>query len=112
MERYSSIRRCPKIFQTLDKIVLGITGLLVFFYDSEELGSLLPDKCVAPEEIRIIEHEKNGKRWLFTTEDYSLINLRRIKIVRHPNLQITKTPFLDKDYFDKRKIKLHALVAA
>ena len=21
---------------------------------------------------------------------------------RHPNLQITKTPFLDKDYFDKR----------
>ncbi|MHB8063263.1 MAG: group II intron maturase-specific domain-containing protein [Ruminiclostridium sp.] len=57
-------------------------------------------------------HEKNGKRWLFTTDEYSLINLRRIKIVRHPNLQITKTPFLDKDYFDKRKIKLHALVAA
>jgi len=57
-------------------------------------------------------HEKNVKRWLFTTDDYSLINLRRIKIVRHPKLQISKTPFLDKDYFDKRKMKLHALVAA
>ncbi|MBU3154484.1 group II intron reverse transcriptase/maturase [Clostridium estertheticum] len=57
-------------------------------------------------------HEKNVKRWLFTTDDYSLINLRRIKIVRHPKLQISKTPFLDKDYFDQRKMKLHALVAA
>ncbi|NRT66522.1 hypothetical protein [Clostridium beijerinckii] len=37
---------------------------------------------------------------------------RRIKIVRHPKLQVTKTPFLDKDYFDKRKIKLHIFVAA
>ena len=57
-------------------------------------------------------HEKNWERWLFKTDEYSLINLRRIKIVRHPKLQITKTPFLDKDYFDKRKIKLHILVAA
>jgi len=57
-------------------------------------------------------HEKNVKRWLFTTDDYSLINLRRIKIVRHPKLKISKTPFLDKDYFDQRKMKLHALVAA
>lgn len=57
-------------------------------------------------------HEKNGKRWLFMTNDYSLINLRRIKIVRHPKLQISKTPFLDKDYFDLRKLKLHTHVAA
>lgn len=57
-------------------------------------------------------HEKNVKRWLFTTDDYSLINLRRIKIVRHPKLQISKTPFLDKNYFDQRKMKLHTLVAA
>lgn len=57
-------------------------------------------------------HEKNGKRWLFTTNDYSLINLRRIKIVRHPKLQISRTPFLDKHYFDLRKLKLHTLVAA
>ena len=57
-------------------------------------------------------HEKGWKRWLFKTDEYSLINLRRIKIVRHPKLQITKTPFLDKNYFDKRKIKLHTFVAA
>jgi len=57
-------------------------------------------------------HEKGWKRWLFKTDEYSLINLRRIKIVRHPKLQVTKTPFLDKDYFDKRKIKLHTFVAA
>lgn len=57
-------------------------------------------------------HERNGKRWLFMTNDYSLINLRQIKIVRHPKLQISRTPFLDKHYFDLRKVKLHALVAA
>lgn len=57
-------------------------------------------------------HEKNGKPWVFMTDEYTLINLRRIHIVRHPKLQISKTPFLDKDYFIKRKLKLHALVAA
>lgn len=133
MERYSSIRRCPEILQTLDKIVSSINGfgtsaykmsydwmktkpecyilefpirlssmetyapidydcawykisdcleqsgynlddyyerlipqnvldnmvfikwfISVYFYDSEELGSLLPDLCVEPEEIRRI----------------------------------------------------------
>lgn len=57
-------------------------------------------------------HDKNGKRWLFTTDDYTLINLRRINIVRHPKLQISKNPFLDKKYFHTRKMKLHVLVAA
>jgi len=137
VERYSSIRRCPEILQTLDKIVSGINGfstpaykmsydwmklkpqcyilefpvqlsnmetyapinfdrawyeisdcmeqsgynyddyyerqipqnvldnmvflkwfISVYFYDSEELGSLLPDRSVRPEEIRILEIEK------------------------------------------------------
>ncbi len=57
-------------------------------------------------------HEKNGKRWLFMTDDYCLINMRRIKIVRHPKLQISKTPFLDEEYYIKRKAKLKSLVAA
>lgn len=57
-------------------------------------------------------HEKNGKPWVFMTEEYSLINLRRIKIVRHPKLQILKTPFLDKEYFILRRIKLRNAVAA
>ena len=57
-------------------------------------------------------HEKNGKRWQFMTDEYCLINLRRIKIVRHPKLQISKNPFLDEKYFIKRKMKLQSLVAA
>ncbi len=44
-------------------------------------------------------HEKNGKRWLFSSGEYSLINLRRIEIIRHTNLKISKNPFIDKDYF-------------
>ncbi len=57
-------------------------------------------------------HDKNGKPWLFRTGDCTLINLRRINIIRHPNLQISKNPFLDKKYFHTRKMKLHVLVAA
>jgi RNA-directed DNA polymerase len=57
-------------------------------------------------------HEKNGKRWLFTTDEYSLINLRRIEIIRHPKLQISKNPFIDKDYFELRKLNLKLLFAA
>lgn len=57
-------------------------------------------------------HEKNGKRWLFMTDDYSLINLRRINIIRHPKLQISKNPFIHEEYFVMRKMKLKSLVAA
>lgn len=57
-------------------------------------------------------HTKDGKPWVFMTDDNALTNLRRIKIVRHPKLQISKTPFLDKKYFIKRKMKLRMLVAA
>ena len=46
------------------------------------------------------------------TDDYSLINLRRIDIVRHPKLQISQNPFIHKEYFIKRKVKLKSLVAA
>ncbi|AGK96716.1 group II intron reverse transcriptase/maturase [Clostridium pasteurianum] len=57
-------------------------------------------------------HEKNEKRWLFMTDEYSLINLRRINIIRHPKLQISKNPFIHKEYFEKRKMKLKSLAAA
>ena len=57
-------------------------------------------------------HGNNGKPWVFMTDDYTLINLRRIKIVRHPKLQISMNPFLDKKYFLLRRIKLRASVAA
>lgn len=38
-------------------------------------------------------HEKEMKPWLFMSEDYTLINMRQIKIVRHPKLQISKNPY-------------------
>lgn len=57
-------------------------------------------------------HEKNGKPWLFMSGEYNLINLRRINIIRHPNLQISKNPFLHEAYFIKRKMKLKSLFAA
>lgn len=57
-------------------------------------------------------HEKYMKRWSFMTDDYSLINMRRIKIIRHPNLQISKNPFLDEKYFIKRRMILRSLNAA
>ena len=57
-------------------------------------------------------HEKNGKPWLFMSGEYNLINLRRINIIRHPKLQISKNPFIHEEYFIKRKMKLKALFAA
>lgn len=57
-------------------------------------------------------HEKDMKRWLFMTDDYSFINMRTIKIVRHRNLKISKNPFLDKQYFTKRRMTLQSLNAA
>jgi len=55
---------------------------------------------------------KDEKSWVFMTADYVLVNLRRIHIVRHPKLQISKTPFLDWKYYFKRKMKLRMLTAA
>lgn len=57
-------------------------------------------------------HTKNNKRWLFMSEEYSLINLRTISIIRHPKLQIAKNPFLHPNYFLERKTNLRTLFAA
>lgn len=57
-------------------------------------------------------HEKNGKPWLFMTDESSLINLRRIDIIRHPKLQISKNPFIHEAYFTKKKLQLQSLFAA
>jgi RNA-directed DNA polymerase len=48
------------------------------------------------------------------TENDVLINLRRIPIVRHPKLQISKNPFLNKEYslLLLKKLKLHSSPAA
>jgi RNA-directed DNA polymerase len=57
-------------------------------------------------------HPKGTKPWLFMTSDYSLINLRCIPIIRHPKLKISKNPFLDKEYFYRRRLKIKARAAA
>lgn len=57
-------------------------------------------------------HEKDMRRWLFMTDDCNLINMTRIKIIRHPKLQISKNPFLDEKYFIKRRAMLKTLNAA
>ena len=57
-------------------------------------------------------HEKNGKPWLFMTDESSLINLRKIDIVRHPKLRISQNPFTHEAYFIRKKMKLKSLFAA
>jgi len=57
-------------------------------------------------------HEKDKKEWLFMSSEYDLINLKRINIVRHPKLQLSRNPFLEKEYFVKRRLKLKVLSAA
>lgn len=46
------------------------------------------------------------------SEEYSLINLRRVEIIRHPKLQISKNPSIYKEYFVKSKMQLKLLLAA
>jgi RNA-directed DNA polymerase len=57
-------------------------------------------------------HEKNHKRWLFMTDECSLINMRTIEIVRHPKLQISRNPFIDEKYFIKRRTRIRSLAVA
>lgn len=35
-----------------------------------------------------------------------LLGIRRTKIERHPKLQINSNPYMDKEYFEKRKTKV------
>lgn len=57
-------------------------------------------------------HRKREKPWVFMTDKNTLINLRTIPIVRHLNLNLSKNPFLDRDYFNDRKQKLRMRNAA
>jgi len=57
-------------------------------------------------------HAQGFKRWVFKTDECSLINLRTIPIRRHPKLLISLNPFIHADYFTKRKLELRLLAAA
>ena len=55
---------------------------------------------------------KGLKPWVFMIKENELINLRTIPIVRHPNLKLSKNPFLDTQYFINRKLKIWLEIAA
>lgn len=44
-------------------------------------------------------HQKVNKPWLSMTEENAIIYLRTIHFIRHPNLQISKNPFLTRHIF-------------
>lgn len=47
-------------------------------------------------------HPKGNRNWVFGTDKAILYSLSDTPIVRIPPLNLTKNPFLDKEYFDKR----------
>jgi RNA-directed DNA polymerase len=50
-----------------------------------------------------------GKRdWIFKGKESKLINIGDIKIIRHIRLKLDKNPYIDKKYFEERKLKLAA----
>ena len=55
---------------------------------------------------------KGSRRWVFMSERHELINLKRIPIIRHPNLKILMNPFLDEGYFIRRKAMIWLKIAA
>lgn len=57
-------------------------------------------------------HKENCKSWVFKTDECMLIDFGKIRIIRHPKLQISKNPFIDREYYNMRKIKLRLTVTA
>ncbi|MDP2217910.1 MAG: group II intron reverse transcriptase/maturase [Methanolobus sp.] len=48
-------------------------------------------------------HRKDTRNWVFSTNDKRLKLLSDKKIVRNPQIKFDKNPYLDRDYFVKRK---------
>ncbi len=53
-------------------------------------------------------HKVGNRNWVFSTENKQLRFLSDTKIIRHIRLKLDMNPYLDKDYFVLRKIKLGA----
>src|SRR4030065_1434686 len=49
---------------------------------------------------------KRNRKWVFSTDKNELKHLSDTKIVRHTQLRLEMNPYLDKDYFVLRKLKL------
>jgi len=50
-------------------------------------------------------HSEGNRNWVFSEGDKKLKLLSHIKIVRNTRLKLDMNPYLDKDYFNLRKIK-------
>jgi len=53
-------------------------------------------------------HSEGTRNWVFSTKKNKLKLFSDTKIVRHTRLKLDRNPYLDKEYFDVRRIKLHA----
>jgi RNA-directed DNA polymerase len=56
--------------------------------------------------VRKYWHTVGNRNWIFSTGNKQLKFLSDTKIVRHTRLKLDMNPYLDKDYFILRKIKL------
>lgn len=48
-------------------------------------------------------HENKTRKWVFSSNDKKLKLLSDKKIIRSPLLKLNKNPYIDRDYFEKRK---------
>ena len=53
-------------------------------------------------------HPRGNRKWTFSEENKQLNLLSDTKIVRHIKLKLDMNPYLDKDYFVLRRLKLRA----
>lgn len=51
-------------------------------------------------------HSDGKRNWMFSEGDKQLNLLSDRKIIRHTRLKLDMNPYLDKDYFVRRKLKL------
>lgn len=50
-------------------------------------------------------HSKQGRNWIFSTEDSELLCLSHIPIVRHTKIRMVANPYFDTQYFNDRKFQ-------
>ena len=48
-------------------------------------------------------HRKGSRKWVFSTSTQELLSFSKTKIIRHRMAKRDKNPFLDVDYFEKRR---------
>ena len=50
-------------------------------------------------------HRKGNRNWVFRTENKELLRVDHISIVRHTRVRMDANPYLDHEYFAKRKVE-------